>query len=90
MPEYQPKAFVRDLIPSEKHKIPLEKKNITEYNTLRFFKGSPGPANYMNHTVWYDEKLLFNRPTFNKFTRVTIASDILKRGLKKEFNTPGP
>jgi hypothetical protein len=31
-----------------------------------------------------------NRPTFSKFMRVTIASDILKRGEKKEFNTPGP
>ena len=90
MPEYQPKAVSRDLVPIERHKFGDEKKDITEHNFLRLDSWQPGPGNYLAHTTWYNGESLSSRPTFSKFTRVTIASDILKRGEKKEFSTPGP
>ena len=49
----------------------------------------PGSNKYHKAIDW-EKYPNFRVNTFNKYTRVTIASDILNKGAKKEKSTPGP
>lgn len=73
----------------QKHMIGKAKREAFTDTFAKQHMDAPGSNKYHTAIDW-TKYPNFRVNTFNKFTRVTIASDILKRGTKPELCTPGP